>query len=143
MATRDIQVRPGLIIPESELSFIVARSGGPGGQNVNKVNSKVTLRWMFNESNVLTPAVKDRLRSLASNRIDSDGCLQITSQVHREQPANYEACAIRLRHLIIVALQPPKVRKPTKPSKRAHQRRLNDKAEQSQRKANRQPKIWD
>lgn len=140
---KDLMIQPGLIIPARELDVSVARSGGPGGQNVNKVSSKVTLSWKVAETDILTPVAKDRLLKLAANRINLDGELQITSQEHRDQPANYDVCVLKLRQLVLQALRPPKIRKPTRPTAGSKKRRLEAKAKQSQRKATRRNSGWD
>ncbi len=140
---KDLPIQPGLLIPARELEVLVARSGGPGGQNVNKVSSKVTIKWALHESQVLSPFVADRLRKLAGSRLNDDGTIQITSQEHRDQPANYQACATKLRLLILQALHPPKIRKATRPTLGSKQRRLNDKSITSQRKAGRRNSGWE
>ena len=133
----DLIIHDHLVIPAGELQTFFARSGGPGGQNVNKVNTKATLCWDLANSSVLYPGATARLRALAGSRLTDAGILQITSQVHREQGRNLQACRERLRHLILEALKPPTIRKPTQPTRGSQRRRLNDKKIASQRKQGR------
>ncbi len=140
---KDLRIQEGLYIPADELEVSFSRSAGPGGQNVNKVNSKVTLRWSFGESQVLSPTAADRLRQLAGHRLNLDGSIQVTSQEHRDQPSNLQACTFKLQQMIIQALCPPKPRKATRPSAGSHRRRLQEKAQRSQTKSQRGNKSWD
>lgn len=138
----DLIINERLAIPACELQLLFARSSGPGGQNVNKVNTKATLIWNMSESNVLDAPIAARLRALAANRITEAGELQITCQTHREQSGNVRACRERLRQLILEALKPPIPRKPTKPSYGSKLRRLNEKKILSKRKQGRSGQ-WD
>ena len=113
----DLFIRPGIVIPERELLWEATRSGGPGGQNVNKVASKIDLRFYVSASSALTPAVKKRLARLAKNRITQDGALVITSSLTRDQRQNLDDAKDTLRALILDALTPPKPRIATKPSR--------------------------
>jgi ribosome-associated protein len=133
----DLIIHENLLIPAAELNAFFARSGGPGGQNVNKVNTKATLCWDLASSNVLYHGACARLRVLAGSRLTDNGVIQITSQVHREQARNLQACRERLRILVLEALKPPTIRKPTKPTKGSQRRRLNDKKIASDRKQGR------
>jgi ribosome-associated protein len=140
---QDLLVRPGLSIPERELVWAAVRSSGPGGQNVNKVSSKVELRFDFEASAVLANTVKARLRALAANRLDADGRILIVSQVTRNQPQNLEEARQRLAGMIAQALVVPKKRRPTKPSKAAKRRRVENKRVQSKKKQSRAGKTND
>jgi ribosome-associated protein len=132
-----MQISDTLSIPDDELVFTFARSGGPGGQNVNKVASKAILHWQF-AANVTLPAdVKQRLRAHEANRITAAGDLVIHGQRFRDQAKNIEDCLARLREMVLRALYPPQSRRPTKPTRGSRQRRLADKRVQSQRKATR------
>lgn len=133
----DLAIRPGLTIPARELVWGAVRSSGPGGQNVNKVASKVELRFDFEASSALTASVKARLRSLAKNRLDADGCILIVSQVTRAQPKNLTDARERLAELIIKALVVPKPRRPTKPSRAAKRARVKNKRVNSLKKQSR------
>jgi ribosome-associated protein len=125
------------LVPERELSWAAVRASGPGGQNVNKVSSKVELRYDFESSVALSPGVKARLRKLAVHRLDAEGRILIVSQVTRNQPQNLADARARLAALIAQALVVPKRRRATRPSLSAKRARLNDKRVQSQKKQNR------
>jgi len=126
-----------LTIPERELEWTAVRSSGPGGQNVNKVSTKVELRFDFEASASLSDSVKVRLRGLAQHRLDGDGRILITSQVTRTQPQNLENARQRLAELIAKAMVTPKRRRPTRPSRAAKRARVNDKRVHSKKKQSR------
>jgi len=133
-----LEVNNRIQIPDTELQMAYARSGGPGGQNVNKVNSKAILTWDITQSSALPADVKDRFLARYGRRISKEGQLQITSQRYRDQARNIEDCRAKLVELILSVATPPVKRKPSKPSKGARQRRLNDKHVRSDRKQSRQ-----
>lgn len=133
----DLVINEHVIIPASELEFTFSRSGGPGGQNVNKVNSKATLTWNLENTRSLYPATLQRLKAIAGSRLTEAGLLQITSQVHRDQLSNIQACRERLRHMILDAMTPPTIRKPTRPTRGSERRRIEGKRMQSQKKQGR------
>ena len=114
-----------------------SRSGGPGGQNVNKVNTKVTLRLRLSELNGLSETEMDRIKTLLANRITTEGEIVLTSDEERSQRINLERAYFRMEALIIAAARLPKKRKPTKPSKAAKEKRLEAKRRQGQKKAER------
>jgi ribosome-associated protein len=126
-----------ITIPDAELSFTVARSGGPGGQNVNKVNSKATLRWNPGTSLALPDEVRERFLKRFSSRLTNEGDLLIVSQESRDQPKNIATCLEKLKAMIAEVLTPPKKRRPTKPTKGSKVRRLKDKKQRSEVKAGR------
>src|SRR6187551_2225958 len=132
-----------MTIPARELEWTAVRASGPGGQNVNKVSSKVELRFDFEESESLSAGVKARLRALAQHRLDADGRILITSQVTRNQPQNLEDARARLAELIAKAMVVPKKRRPTRPSKAAKRRRVDDKRIQAKKKQSRARKTND
>ena len=124
-------------IPLEEFAWSYARSGGPGGQNVNKVSSKSILRWPMAASGSLEPRVKARIRELFPSRVTEDGDLVISSQEHRDRERNREACLEKLGELIRKAAERPTPRRATKPSKGSKLRRLDAKKRESSRRANR------
>jgi len=119
----------------AEASF--SRSGGPGGQNVNKVNSKVTLKLRLNEIAGLSETELERVKLLLENRITSGGEIIISSDEERSQRINLERAYFRMETLITAAARIPKHRRSTKPNKAAKERRLNKKKRQGQKKAER------
>lgn len=138
--SEDLEIRPGVAIPARDLSFRALRASGPGGQNVNKVSSKVELSFDLNANTSLRPEVKARLRRQNPSRLSSDGALVITCQTTRSQQQNLEEARGILSALVITALTVPKRRKPTKPSRAAKRRRLDDKRKQSDKKRERRLK---
>lgn len=134
MSAHDLPVTSTLVIPGSELSWTAVRASGPGGQNVNKVASKVELRFDLERSSALAAPVKQRLRRLAENRVDAQGRLVVVSQLTRDQARNLEDARTKLAALIERALHVPKPRKPTKPSRSQRQRRLDEKQRHSEKK---------
>jgi ribosome-associated protein len=129
----DLFISPQITIPDEQLEWSFARSSGPGGQNVNKVNSKATLRWLPPE-NVMSGAAFSRFRKLADRYFTTEGEIVIQSQEFRDQAKNMESCREKLRHLMLAALTTPKRRVPTKPSKSSKRRRMDDKRKQSDKK---------
>jgi ribosome-associated protein len=121
----------------SEISF--SRSGGPGGQNVNKLNTKVTLRLRLTDIDGLSEAELERARNLLSNRISGEDEIVISSDEERSQRTNLERAYFRVEALIAQAARLPKHRRPTKPSKAAREQRLHAKQLQSRKKALRRP----
>lgn len=132
-----IQVTDAITIPEAELTWAYARSGGPGGQNVNKVESKALLRWAMAASPAVHPGVKDRIRTAHPSRVTVEGDLLVVSQRYRDQERNRQDCVDKLADLVRQALVPPKPRRATKPTWGSKQRRLSDKKKQGERKAGR------
>jgi ribosome-associated protein len=135
----DLSVSPTVTIPARELRWSASRSGGPGGQNVNKVSSKVDLRFDLEASEALTDTQKSRLRAAARNRLDEDGAIQIVVQDTRDQQKNLELARARLAELIRKSMVVPKARKKTRPSLGAKRRRLNDKKRVGDKKRDRRP----
>jgi len=134
---RPLAVNSQIQIPGTELSLSFARSAGPGGQNVNKVNSKAILRWNVSDSTRLPQAAKSRFLKRFSNRINQAGELVLASDTYREQPRNVSACYKKLRQLILAVLVAPRARLKTRPSRGSIERRLQKKQQVSKRKQSR------
>jgi ribosome-associated protein len=130
-------VSPALTVPAKELHFTSVRASGPGGQNVNKVSSKVELRFDFERSKVLGDETKTRLRLLARGRLDAEGQIYIVSQATRDRQRNLEDARQKLVELLVEAGRRPKRRRPTKPSRGAKETRLREKRRHSDRKRDR------
>ncbi len=126
---------------ENELQFITSRSSGPGGQNVNKVNSKVTIKFDVNNSKILTSDQKEILLTKLRSRLTTDGVLILSSQEKRSQLDNKEAAIEKFRKVIAKAFERKKIRKASKPSKSAVQSRINKKKQVSEKKKWRQKPI--
>jgi ribosome-associated protein len=135
MAT--IEIAPDLALPEDEISYVASRSGGPGGQNVNKLATRMTLRFDLAGSPSLTPAQRERVASRLATRINRAGFLQVTAQRHRTQAANREAALERFVELLRAALQPDTERVPTRVPPAVRRRRLSEKLARGRRKRER------
>lgn len=137
VSANNLEIAPGRFLPQSALQFAFARSGGPGGQNVNKLNTRATLTVSLEDlAQVLPPWAMQRLTSVAGAYLVAAG-LQITRDATRSQHANKQACVDQLRQVLITALHRPKTRRKTKPSYGSVQNRLNAKKIHSKRKAQR------
>ena len=134
-----IRISDELSIHDSEVTFEFIRASGPGGQNVNKVATAVQLTFDAAGSPSLEEDVKKRLRRLAGKRMSSDGILTITARRHRTQHQNREDALARFVTLVRKALEKPKPRKKTGPTKASRERRLEDKRRRSRLKRDRSP----
>ncbi|MEK6781668.1 MAG: alternative ribosome rescue aminoacyl-tRNA hydrolase ArfB [Bacteroidota bacterium] len=122
----------------SELIFTTSRSSGPGGQNVNKVNSKVTLKFDVMRSSILSNDQKELIGKKLAHRLTKEGILVITSQDQRSQLKNKEEVLYKLDQLFIKTFTPRKIRTATKPTKAAKHARIKDKKQRSEKKQWRQ-----
>lgn len=121
-----VEVAPGVRVPEGAIDFRAVRGSGPGGQNVNKVSTKVELRLRV-VALALEPWALQRLRTLAGRRLNDEGELVIASDEHRSQSRNRSECLDRLRLLLIEAMNRPKRRVKTRPTRSSKLRRLDEK----------------
>ena len=108
-------------IPLAEITFTFVRSSGPGGQNVNKVNTKAVMRWAFGRSS-LPESVRERFRQTFRSRITREGDLVLSSQRYRDQARNREDCIEKLRSLLLSVAHEPKQRRATRPSASSRRR---------------------
>jgi ribosome-associated protein len=139
-----IRITDHISIVEDELEERFIRASGPGGQNVNKLNTAVQLRFDVRHSPALRDDVRARLTRLAGRRLTNDGVLVITAQRHRTQERNRQDALDRLIELIRRAAVAPKPRRPTKPTKGSKERRLQGKKQRSTVKGLRRNKpAWD
>ena len=120
-------VTAAVSIPGAELEWRAVRSSGPGGQNVNKVASKVELRFDLARTRALDEATRLRLRALAGGRLDAEGRILVVSQKTRDQERNLEDARDKLRALVLRALVPPRPRRATRPTRGSRERRLGGK----------------
>ena len=136
-------VNDKLKIPLKEFQFTFARSSGPGGQNVNKLNTKATLRWAVVKSPTLPEAVRRRLLAKHRRRLTGEGDFLITSQRFRDAGRNVADCLEKLRAMLTEAAIVPKVRRATKPSRASAGRRLDAKKRLAQKKQGRRQSFGD
>ncbi len=136
-----IQVTEEIALDDGEINFEFVRSGGPGGQNVNKVATCVQLRFNAVESPSLPAQVRERLLRLAGKRVSQEGVLILTGRRFRTQERNRQDVIDRLVMMIRQAATPVRTRKATKPSAAAKRRRLEQKRQQASRKRQRQPVV--
>jgi ribosome-associated protein len=134
---RPVKIVDDLDIPEDELAFVTSRSGGPGGQNVNKLETRVTVRFDLARSPALSDEQRARIALRLATRVTKDGIFQVTSQRHRTQGANREAAVERFVELLAGALREETPRKPTRATRASRQRRLEEKKRQGRRKQER------
>ena len=126
-------------IPLAEISWRFARSGGPGGQNVNKVETRVEVRFVPSESPSLTPEQVERIGRKLANRMTREGVIRVVADTTRHREQNRQEALRRLAALIEEALQVPKRRRKTRPTRASKERRLADKRQRSETKRHRRP----
>ena len=137
---RDLTITEKLVLPAHLFTVRFSRSGGPGGQHVNKASTKVDLRLDLNGADqILGEAAVERIRTKLATRLDADGRLQVVSSEYREQARNVDAAFARMQILIRESLVQPKKRRPTKPTRASRERRLDGKRRRSQIKRWRSP----
>jgi ribosome-associated protein len=128
-------------IPDGELTWRFVRSGGPGGQNVNKVASKAVLAWDLAANTSVPEAVKARLRAQQRRRISGAGVLVLSSQRFRDQERNRQDCLDKLRDMLVQAAHVPRPRRATRPTRGSREARLRAKLRRSAAKASRRPPV--
>ena len=133
-----IELAPGVWVPKATVEFRAARSSGPGGQNVNKVNTRAELRIALADIPIPSPA-RNRLARLGGRRVTEDGVLVIAAEGHRSQIRNKAEALERLREMIVRALVKPRPRVPTKPTKGSERRRIEGKKRRGEAKKRRRP----
>lgn len=133
----DLIISGRLTIPAEELRWKAVRSSGPGGQNVNKVNSRVILEWTVTTSPSLPEPVRARFLEQFGTRVSGEGILALGSDEYRDQPRNLQSCLDRLAEMIRSVLIPPKPRRATKPSRASQRRRVEGKLARGQTKQQR------
>jgi ribosome-associated protein len=119
----------------SELLFSASRSSGPGGQNVNKVSTKITVQWDIVNSKSINEEQRDLLLRKFHTRLTNDGVLQLAAQEHRSQLQNKEEVIRKLDQLLEQAFKQKKIRKPSKPSKAAQRKRVDNKKKHAEKKS--------
>ena len=132
-----LQITNAIAIPDDEIDLTAIRSQGPGGQNVNKVSSKATLKWHIASASGVPQAVITRFLATYGSRLNKNGEVVISSDKYRDQSRNIEDCKDKLIAMISTVATPPKRRKPTKPSRGQKEARLQDKREKSEKKQRR------
>ena len=138
----DLEIRRGLVIPGEELREAASRSGGPGGQHVNKTETKVTLIFDLDGSTALDEGQKALLRAQLATRISKSGQLRMASQRHRSQKANRDATIERFVDLVGAALTPQRERRTTRVPRRVKRQRLEEKRRTAEKKRQRREVDW-
>jgi ribosome-associated protein len=136
-ATKSIRINSQISIPRAEFSLSFVRSSGPGGQNVNKVNSKVQLRWSVVRSRALSDEVRARLLARYARRISERGELVLSSQRYRDQAKNIADCEAKLHDIVFSVATLPKRRRKTKMPGSVREARLREKRAVSEKKRRR------
>ena len=133
-----IKINNRIYIDDSEIVILMSKSSGPGGQNINKVNTRITLKWNIMNSTAFTPRDKERILVKLSNRIDSEGNLHVSSQDSRSALQNRQNAEKKLAQIIGDAIKIPVKRKPTQIPDQERQKRITEKKQRAQIKKLRQ-----
>lgn len=120
-----------IFLPDDELEFSFARSSGPGGQNVNKTNSKATLYWSIGSSKSIPEDIRTRFCNSFGNRINDEGVVVISSDETRDRMQNQARCKEKLLEMLAAVWTPPKLRKATKPTRSSQKKRVDTKRQRS------------
>lgn len=136
-ASSQLRINARIGIPRSELRFSFVRSSGPGGQNVNKVNTKAVLRWSAAKSRALPEDVRERFQRRYASRLNDRGELILMSQRYRDRARNQQDCLDRFKKLVLAVATPPRPRKKTRPPRSANEDRLREKRAVSEKKQRR------
>lgn len=127
----ELVVEPGIRVPLREFEITFARSSGPGGQNVNKVSSKASLRWPMRQTRSLAPGVRARFLARFGSKLTTEGHLLISSQRYRDQGRNVADCLEKLRAMLAEVAVAPRKRRPSKPTRASVEKRLQQKRRRS------------
>lgn len=138
-----LAVTDAIRIPHSEFTFQFSRSSGPGGQNVNKVNTRVQLRWNVAATEAIPEEIRQRIKSRHRRRVNAEGEMIVTSQRYRDQGRNIDDCLAKLAEIVKEAAARRRPRRRTKPTAASRRRRLQQKRERAQRKQARRPPRLD
>ena len=136
-ADREVRVRPGLVLPASAIAIRFSRSGGPGGQNVNKVETKAEVLFDLAGTTLLGPADRARAMARLASRLTKEGVLAVACDRTRHRERNLREALERMGELLRAAILPPRPRRPTRPTRASKERRLEEKRRRSARKRDR------
>ncbi|MCA9080494.1 MAG: aminoacyl-tRNA hydrolase [Planctomycetaceae bacterium] len=142
-SSSDLIVNSRIRVPFAELDFQFVRSSGPGGQNVNKVNSQAQLHWNVAANTSVPEEVRQRLQALNRRRFTKEGVLVLNSQRYRDQVRNRQDCLDKLTAMLLAAAERPVTRKATKVPRGVKESRLRNKRQQAERKQRRRPPKFD
>ena len=134
VARREVRVRPGLVIPEGAISIRFSRSGGPGGQNVNKVETRAEVLFDLAGSDLLSPADRARATARLASRLTKEGVLAVACERTRHRERNLREALERMGEILREAILPPKPRRRTRPTRSSRERRLESKRKRGEKK---------